>query len=215
MNKIIAILISVLLLTCCRHKYDIPVCSVTEDRVAFQDGFEESDSVILSGLADAYGADQIYLVFHTDATYKGREFEGPDEINQFFKNHYGWRSPGYIEWLDRDCEWHQLKSFNIDCVIEPWEISNGARGYNTIAVHLAYSSSLRMWNTGDDTRTDCMKDAIADRVKLYKSICPNVKVIGHRDLSPDLNGDGIITSNEFTKTCPNFDVAKEYKHLLE
>ena len=32
-------------------------------------------------------------------------------------------------------------------------------------------------------------------------------VCGHRDLSPDLNGDGKITSNEFVKICPGFDVA--------
>jgi N-acetylmuramoyl-L-alanine amidase len=32
-------------------------------------------------------------------------------------------------------------------------------------------------------------------------------VCGHRDLSPDLNGDGRITSNEWVKTCPGFDVA--------
>jgi N-acetylmuramoyl-L-alanine amidase len=32
-------------------------------------------------------------------------------------------------------------------------------------------------------------------------------VCGHRDLSPDLNGDGRVTSNEWLKTCPGFDVA--------
>ena len=31
-------------------------------------------------------------------------------------------------------------------------------------------------------------------------------VCGHRDLSPDLNGDGIATSNEWLKTCPGFAV---------
>lgn len=32
-------------------------------------------------------------------------------------------------------------------------------------------------------------------------------VCGHRDLSPDLNGDGRVTSNEWIKTCPGFEVA--------
>ena len=32
-------------------------------------------------------------------------------------------------------------------------------------------------------------------------------VCGHRDLSPDLNGDGTIKPNEWLKTCPGFDVA--------
>lgn len=33
-------------------------------------------------------------------------------------------------------------------------------------------------------------------------------IVGHRDLSPDKNGDGIITSNEWVKLCPSFDVTK-------
>jgi Negative regulator of beta-lactamase expression len=35
---------------------------------------------------------------------------------------------------------------------------------------------------------------------IQKGIC------GHRDLSPDLNGDGVITSNEWLKTCPGFSI---------
>ncbi len=32
-------------------------------------------------------------------------------------------------------------------------------------------------------------------------------VCGHRDLSPDKNGDGKISKNEWIKLCPGFDVA--------
>lgn len=32
-------------------------------------------------------------------------------------------------------------------------------------------------------------------------------VCGHRDLSVDLNNDGVITPGEWQKTCPGFDVA--------
>ncbi len=33
-----------------------------------------------------------------------------------------------------------------------------------------------------------------------------ISIKGHRDYSPDLNGDGIIQRTEFIKTCPGFDV---------
>lgn len=33
-----------------------------------------------------------------------------------------------------------------------------------------------------------------------------ISVKGHRDYSPDLNGDGIIQRTEWIKDCPNFDV---------
>jgi N-acetyl-anhydromuramyl-L-alanine amidase AmpD len=31
-------------------------------------------------------------------------------------------------------------------------------------------------------------------------------ILGHRDLSPDRNGDGRVTKNEWLKACPSFDV---------
>lgn len=39
----------------------------------------------------------------------------------------------------------------------------------------------------------------------YKDMGISIK--GHRDYSPDLNGDGKITRNEWIKTCPGFDVS--------
>jgi N-acetyl-anhydromuramyl-L-alanine amidase AmpD len=35
----------------------------------------------------------------------------------------------------------------------------------------------------------------------------NVRIVGHRDLSPDLNGDGVIQPNEWLKRCPGFQVS--------
>lgn len=35
-----------------------------------------------------------------------------------------------------------------------------------------------------------------------------VTVRGHRDLSPDQDGDGVVERDEWLKTCPNFDVAR-------
>lgn len=43
----------------------------------------------------------------------------------------------------------------------------------------------------------------------YKDMGISVK--GHRDFSPDLNGDGIIQRNEWIKNCPCFDVSKWLK----
>ncbi len=35
---------------------------------------------------------------------------------------------------------------------------------------------------------------------------PGSQVVGHRDLSPDLDGDGIVEPREWIKLCPSFDV---------
>jgi hypothetical protein len=34
-----------------------------------------------------------------------------------------------------------------------------------------------------------------------------ISIKGHRDYSPDMNGNGIIERNEWIKTCPGFDVS--------
>ena len=62
-----------------------------------------------------------------------------------------------------------------------------------------------------DTRTEAQRTALIRLVKALQLVFPNAKqVIGHRDTSPDLNGDGIISPNEYMKACPCFDVKKEF-----
>lgn len=68
---------------------------------------------------------------------------------------------------------------------------------------------------GADTRTPEQKEAIA---KLIKELCAKyqiVEVLGHRDTSPDLDGDGIVEPEEWTKMCPCFDVRTEYPFIPE
>ena len=61
-----------------------------------------------------------------------------------------------------------------------------------------------------DTRTDAQRTALIRLVKALRLVFPGVKqVLGHRDTSPDLNGDGVISPNEYMKACPCFDVQKE------
>ena len=62
-----------------------------------------------------------------------------------------------------------------------------------------------------DTRTDAQKAAMA---KLVKDIATRHKltakqIMGHRDLSPDKDGDGVVEPHEWLKACPSFDVSKE------
>ena len=42
-----------------------------------------------------------------------------------------------------------------------------------------------------------------------------MEVLGHRDTSPDLDGDGIVEPEEWTKMCPCFDVRSEYPFIPE
>jgi N-acetyl-anhydromuramyl-L-alanine amidase AmpD len=41
---------------------------------------------------------------------------------------------------------------------------------------------------------------------MYRGVYGPLQVFGHRDLSPDKNGDGKIDSRDWVKACPSFDV---------
>ena len=43
---------------------------------------------------------------------------------------------------------------------------------------------------------------------------PHAEILGHRDLSPDLDGDGIIESHEWLKMCPCFDVREWWREVV-
>lgn len=61
-----------------------------------------------------------------------------------------------------------------------------------------------------DTRTPEQKKALVDLVYHLMDCYPIKEVIGHRDASPDLNGDGFINRYEWIKECPCFDVRSEF-----
>jgi N-acetylmuramoyl-L-alanine amidase len=87
------------------------------------------------------------------------------------------------------------------------EVGNGVKGFNSDAIHLCYKGG---WN-GKDTRTEAQKGMLEVLVSDYRKQWPDAEVLGHRDLSPDLDKDGVVESHEWVKLCPCFDAKKEYK----
>ena len=71
--------------------------------------------------------------------------------------------------------------------------------------HNAHSIGVSM--IGTDAFTPAQWDSLAKLISDLQASFPNARVCGHRDLSPDLNGDGIVEPNEWIKICPGFDVA--------
>lgn len=62
-----------------------------------------------------------------------------------------------------------------------------------------------------DTRTPAQKKALVKLVYQLLDEYPTIKeVIGHRDTSPDKNGDGFINRYEWIKDCPCFEVRAEF-----
>ena len=86
-----------------------------------------------------------------------------------------------------------------------------AQGYNHNAIAICYEGGLDATGKAKDTRTKEQRQALINLILFCKTVWPDAELLGHRDLSPDTNGDGIITPDEWMKDCPCFDVKKEYE----
>ena len=102
--------------------------------------------------------------------------------------------------------WHRARGFwtigyhyviRLDGTIEPGRdvTLDGAHcmGWNKRAIGICYVGGLDKDGRPADTRTDAQRTALIRLVKALRLVFPGVKqVLGHRDTSPDLNGDGSL-----------------------
>lgn len=77
-----------------------------------------------------------------------------------------------------------------------------AKGYNANSIGIAYEGGLDNDGNPKDTRTPWQHHSLRVLVKTLQIDYPGARVLGHRDLSPDLNGDDKITPDEWMKHCP-------------
>lgn len=138
-----------------------------------------------------------YIVVHCTAGAEAQTVEG---LKAEFQRK-GWKNPGYHYVVDRDGHIVQL--------LDEAEVANGAAGYNSNGIHIAW-----MGGRDTDNRTACQRIMLKTIVKRMVRKYPAAKVCGHRDLSPDKNGDGKITKGEWVKACPRFNVADEYRDFI-
>lgn len=112
----------------------------------------------------------------------------------------GFSDIGYNEWISRDGKLHSGRAGGIDVV--------GAHvaGFNSISYGIALEGGVNVHLKGDiSTITAAQWATLERRAKEVSKIFPGIEWCGHRDLSPDKNGNGIIEPFEYLKECPCFD----------
>lgn len=74
--------------------------------------------------------------------------------------------------------------------------------------HVAGSNakSIGICMVGTDRFSEAQWVTLRDLVATLQMRFPAAKVLGHRDYSPDKDGDGVIEPWEWLKTCPGFSV---------
>ncbi len=115
----------------------------------------------------------------------------------------GWSRAGYHWVIEREpCRVMPLVPMNDDKILEPWEISNGVKGYNKDSIHVCYVGGLNeKGRPADNITSEQKKELIALLQALVKNRPGLQQIVGHTDLDP-------------MKKCPSFDVAKFlHKHL--
>lgn len=88
------------------------------------------------------------------------------------------------------------------------------RDLEEIGAHVSGSNarSVGICMIGSDRFTRAQWGALDEAVYQLEALYPKARVVGHRDLSPDRDGDGQVEPQEWLKTCPGFDVAEWMAH---
>lgn len=140
-----------------------------------------------------------YLVLHCTATPEGREVTSKEirhwHTDPVSKGGRGWKQVGYTDLFHLDGTVERLVRNNEDAEVDPWEVTNGAAGYNSVSRHVVYAGGVaKDGKTPKDTRTAGQLKAMRDYVRAFHERFPQIRIVGHRDL-PGVK-----------KACPSFDV---------
>ena len=124
----------------------------------------------------------------------------PRQLDEMHRQR-GFDGCGYHYYVRRDGE---------ICTMRPVDRPGAhAKGYNQHSIGVCYEGELDEQGRPADTRTELQKRSLRVLVRVLAMDFQTRRIVGHRDLSPDLDGDGVIEPKEWTKVCPCFDVGTE------
>lgn len=152
-----------------------------------------------------------FIVFHTSATPPNWNI-GAAEIRHLHTapkseeipwgvydlHGKAWRDIGYGFVIPRD------GSFEIGRGLD--EVGAHVRGYNSVSLGGCMVGGVSEDGVPEDNYTDEQWRTADEIVPLLQARYPGAELLGHRDLSPDANGDGVIDRRDWLKICPCFDV---------
>lgn len=144
-----------------------------------------------------------YIVVHCSATRCNASYPAWLLESDHIKR--GYKCAGYHYYIGRNGSIVPMRPLSIP--------GAHVRGYNYCSIGVCYEGGLAADGYPCDTRTASQKRSLERLLRQLKARYPLAMVVGHRDLSPDRNGDGKVSSYEWLKACPCFDAVKEYAQL--
>jgi hypothetical protein len=138
-----------------------------------------------------------YLVIHCSATPEGRNVTKEEIVDWHTApkpRGNGWKKVGYADLIGLNGQLDNLVDYNYDPWVDSSEVTNGARGYNSVSRHICYVGGVNKGRThAMDTRTPQQKETLEVYVKYMIKRHSDIKIVGHNFFNPN-------------KACPAFDV---------
>ena len=155
-------------------------------------------------------------MIHCSATPADQSLK-PEKLSDMHAERGINRPGGYHVYITRDGKKHYLRDFD--------KTGAHCRGRNRDTIGICYEGGIVAGGNPNkasdavDTRTTEQKRSLAEVIiEVVRWNCKNghteIEIGGHRDESPDIDGDGIVEPWEWLKQCPCFDVKPEYETLV-
>lgn len=143
------------------------------------------------------------IVIHCSASPNGRRVTVED-IDAWHAKRGFQRSPGFMQRQNPD-----LKAIGYHFVLYPNGVMATGRHLDELGAHVAgfNKSSIGICLIGTDAFSAEQWKTLHGLIVRLRRSYPAARIVGHRDLSPDQNKNGIVEPFEWLKTCPGFDVA--------
>ena len=145
------------------------------------------------------------IVVHCSATREDCTLS-PEALDRLHRQR-GFNGTGYHYYIRKDGMVYPTRPLE--------RIGAHIRGFNRNSVGICYEGGLDCRGRPADTRTPAQRATLRQLVRQLLERFPGCRVCGHRDLSPDLNGNGEIEPEEWIKQCPFFEVAKEFGEFAD
>ena len=151
------------------------------------------------------------IIIHCTATPEGKDVT-VDQIRAEHIRNRGFSDIGYHYVVYRNG--HAIEGRDVD------KIGAHCTGHNSHSIGIAYVGGVEnkpgvpySKQKPKDTRTLAQKAGLLSLLVDLRKLYPDAKIIGHRDTSPDLNGNGTVEPSEFIKAGPCFDAKEEYRKI--
>lgn len=146
-----------------------------------------------------------FIIIHCAATTPAMTHVDINWIRNIHVNQNKWSRVGYHYFIKRD------GIIQAGCPQE--EPGIHAVGYNWQSVAVCMAGGIDAKGKPENNFTPEQWVSLEEVIRDLHGDYPEAKIIGHRDTSPDLDGDGKIEKHEWMKACPSFEVSEWLKGI--